>query len=41
MSHTIPDISFKDLIFESWVKDIRLFSEAEVYSLEQLEVAVS
>ena len=41
MYHTIPKLSFKDSIFEYWVEDLLPFSEAKVYSLEQLEVVVS
>ena len=41
MCYTICDLSFKDSIFESWVKDLHPFNEIEVYSLEKLEVAMS
>ena len=41
MCHTIPNLSFKDLIFESWVDDLHLFNKIELYSLEQSEVIAS
>ena len=41
MCHTTPNLSFKDLIFESLVKDLYPFSKAEVYSLEQSKVVAS
>ena len=40
MSHTIPNLSFKEFIRESRAIDLHPFNEVEEYSLEQFEVVV-